>query len=344
MKKVKSYTEYIKLLKINFGGCEKMPEKKDIQTFIDSNSLYDDWSILVSDVTQDIRTLILKPKAYNSSPKMKRISSYQQYLEKLHDIFGIPETMPESSHILSFIDEYELSRVWGITEEDVSKDLQSFIDGKYDEMRREATPVYKPVTSVVAKPHPITTSNPISPVIYNATCSNYLNKYVPRSGTYTPLVTKLEEPKRIESTKSKKPVKKKPTAKTKSEKEKTIFLDGDNHFDEGQKGIERLSKKTKVIAVFSQPGAKRKFDRKYGNRPNVSSKLVEPGNQAVDNQIKAEAGQLLKKGNQDITFVSQDKDFVEYKDRKKSGRDGNRITVAKSIKEKQSKNKKKNRH
>ena len=341
MKKVKSYTEYTKLLKDNFGVYEKMPEKKDIQSFIDSNSLYEDWNILASDVTQDIRTFILKPKAYKSSLKKKRISSYKQYLEKLHDTFGIPESMPDSSKISTFIDEYELFRVWGITEKDVSKDLQSFIDGKYDEMRRDATPVYKPVTRVVAKPRPITPSRPVSPIIHHTTYSNYSNTYVPRSGAYTPPVTKREEPKNIESTKSKKPNKKKLVVKAKPEKEKTIFLDGDNHFDEGQKGIERLSKKTKVRAVFSQPGAKRKFDRKFGDRPNVSSKLVEPGDQAVDNQIKSETGQLLKKGNQDITFVSQDKDFVEFKDRKKNGGKGNRIAVAKSVKERQSKNAKK---
>ncbi len=340
MKTVKSYTEYTKLLKITFGECEKMPEKKNIQSFIDSNSLYEDWSILVPDVTQDIRTLILKPKAYNSSPKKKRISSYKQYLEKLHDTFGIPETMPDSSQISAFIDDYELYRVWGITEKDVSKDLQSFIDGKYDEMRRDTILVYKPVTHVVVKPRPITPSRPVSPVNNQTTYSNHSGTIVHRSDVYMPPVTKREEPKSVEPTKSKKSVKKKSVVKIKPEKEKTIFLDGDNHFDEGQKGIERLTKKTKVIAVFSQPGAKRKFDRKFGDRPNVSSKLVEPGDQAVDNQIKSEAGQLLKKGNQDITFVSQDKDFVEFKDRKKNGKNGNRITVAKSVNEGQSKNKK----
>lgn len=77
--------------------------------------------------------------------------------------------------------------------------------------------------------------------------------------------------------------------------QKTIFIDGDNHFDEGKKGIEHKSKDTKVRAIFSQSGAKDKFDRKYRGKPNVSSKLVPSGPQAVDNQIKSEAGQLLKK-------------------------------------------------
>lgn len=337
MKIVKNYTEYTKLLKAAFGGYEKMPEQRDIQLFIDSNSLYDDWRILVSDVSKDIRTLILKPKAYKSSPKKKRISSYRQYLEKLHETFGIPETMPESSRILTFIDEYELFRVWGITEEDVSKDLQSFIDGKYEEMHKDTTPVYKPVTRVALKPRPIVTvtSHKSYPI------PSYT--YIPQPRVYSPPDTKYETSKSEEKPKpkSRKGVGRKPSVKVKAkqEKQETIFLDGDNHFKEGQKGIERLSKKTKVRAVFSQPGAKRKFDNKYGERPNVSSKLVEPGNQAVDNQIKAEAGQLLKKGNQDITFVSHDSDFAEYRDRKKNRKDGNSITVVKSVKDRKPKKK-----
>lgn len=335
MKIVKNYTEYTKLLKAAFGGYEKMPEQRDIQLFIDSNSLYDDWRILVSDVSKDIRTLILKPKAYKSSPKKKRISSYRQYLEKLHETFGIPETMPESSRILTFIDEYELFRVWGITEEDVSKDLQSFIDGKYEEMHKDTTLVYKSVPRVISKPRPVT------PVAHTISYPTSSYTYIPRPRVYTSPTTKQERSKREERPKSRKSERKSSEVKVnaKQEKQKTIFLDGDNHFKEGQKGIERLSKKTKVRAVFSQPGAKRKFDNKYGERPNVSSKLVEPENQAVDNQIKAEAGQLLKKRNQDITFVSHDSDFAEYRDRKKNRKDGNSITVDKSVKDRKPKKK-----
>ena len=74
---VKSYAEYTKLLKSSFDGCEKMPEQDDVQSFIDTYSLFDDWKINTSDVKQDIRTLILQPKVYNGSPKKKRISSYK---------------------------------------------------------------------------------------------------------------------------------------------------------------------------------------------------------------------------------------------------------------------------
>ena len=125
--------------------------------------------------------------------------------------------------------------------------------------------------------------------------------------------------------------------KKESKKQETIFIDGDNHFDEGQKGIDQLSENAKVRAIFSQPGAKRKFDIKYGNRPNISSKCVKPGNQAVDNQIKTEVGQLLKKENQDISIVSQDKGFVKYGNRKENGKDGNSINVVKSVEDRKGK-------
>lgn len=55
---------------------------------------------------------------------------------------------------------------------------------------------------------------------------------------------------------------------------------------------------------------------------------------AVDNQIKAEAGQLLKRGNQEVTFVSHDRGFDKYKNRKNDRSSGNRITTVKSVKDK----------
>ncbi len=46
---------------------------------------------------------------------------------------------------------------------------------------------------------------------------------------------------------------------------------------------------------------------------------------------------LLKKDNQDTTFVSHDRDFAEFGERKKNRKDGNRITVVKSVKNRKSK-------
>ena len=128
--------------------------------------------------------------------------------------------------------------------------------------------------------------------------------------------------------------------KSSSKTKRTILVDGDNHFDTGKKGIERTKKDIDVRVMFSQPGAKKKFDKKYGDRPNVSSKLVAPGDQAVDNQIKSEAGRLLKSGNNDVTIVSQDKDFKEYSSRKKKENKRNRISTAKSVQEKINRTKK----
>lgn len=121
--------------------------------------------------------------------------------------------------------------------------------------------------------------------------------------------------------------------KSKDKRKATIFLDGDNHINEAVKGIEHTSKDVAVIAIFSQSGAKRKFDEKFGERRNVSSKIVSPGNQAVDNQIKAEAGQLLKEGRQKILIVSRDKGFERYANKKKNKKSNNKIFTAKSVQE-----------
>ena len=119
-----------------------------------------------------------------------------------------------------------------------------------------------------------------------------------------------------------------------------ILVDGDNHINEAVRGIEHTTKNTSVRAIFSQPGAKRKFDEKYGKLSNVSSRLVLPGNQAVDNQIKAEAGQLLKKEKHKITIVSRDKGFADFANKKKDKKSKNKISTAKSVQEAMKKNKK----
>lgn len=350
---VKNYTEYTNLLKATFDWCERMPAQRDIQHFIDSYSLYEDWRIIVSDVAQDIRAIILNPKAYKRLPKEKQISSYRQYLEKLHETFGIPATMPELSRISAFIDEYELFMGWGITEEDVTKDLQGFIDGNYDEMHKDAKLDNHPISAPTYTYNYKYTDGNLTGILRGSIDEKYdeMHKntasvthtmqyqrssytYSSWSSVYTPPAMKQEKSKREERPKSRKNERKKPAVKVKTnpEKQKTIFVDGDNNINEGLKGVERLPKNVNVRVVFSQPGTKRKFDNKYRDRPNLSSKLVKPGNQAVDNQIKTEAGQLLKKGNQDITFVSHDRDFAEYGERKKNRKDGNRITVVKSVK------------
>ena len=60
---------------------------------------------------------------------------------------------------------------------------------------------------------------------------------------------------------------------------------------------------------------------------------MDPGDQAVDNQIKTDAGQLCKKKNQRISIISQDKGYREYRDKKNKNKSGNHISVAKSVKD-----------
>lgn len=296
---IKNYREYLKRLKENFNGTQQMPSDYEVYSFISRYNLDSDWKIDIADVRQDIRSQILSPKTVIDRPK--KISSYKEYLIKLKAFFGIPEVMPEDSEIENFISEFGLKKNWGITVEDVFEDLEKSINGKYDELYRDAIHRKKP--SVHKSIQPL--NSHVLPVRKSVCCS------------------------------ISKPVKQKSKRKKKeSNLQKTIYIDGDNHFDEGQKGIEHTTKDTKIRAVFSQPGAKKKFDKKYGRRPNVSSKLVKPGNQAVDNQIKTEAGRLLKNGNQDITFVSQDTGFAKYKNRKKNNKLGNKISTVKSVKEK----------
>lgn len=309
---IKNYNEYLKKLRENFNGTQQMPSDDEVHSFISKYNLDSNWKINIFDVRQDILFQILSPEAIID--RKKRISSYKEYLIKLKAVFGIPEIMPKDSEIEVFISEFGLKKNWGITVKDVSEDLEKFINGKYDELYKDASHRKKPSVHKSIQQlnvHVLPARKPTS---------------VSRTGYYhtSKTINQKFNGKRKESN-----------------LQKIIFIDGDNHFDEGQKGIEHTTEDIKVRAIFSQPGAKKRFDKKYGHKSNVSSKLVSPGNQAVDNQIKAEAGQLLKNGNQDITFVSHDTDFAKYKDRKKNNKLGNIISTAKSVEEKLKKNKKK---
>ena len=60
----------------------------------------------------------------------------------LKETFGIPAVMPEYSKIQGFIDAFGLRR-WEITVENVCEDLTAFMNGRYEEMYRDAvTPQY----------------------------------------------------------------------------------------------------------------------------------------------------------------------------------------------------------
>lgn len=331
---IKNYGEYLKRLKESFSDAKQMPSNEEVHCFISKYNLDSDWKILIVEVRQDILFQILNSKS--TANKQKRILSYKEYLIKLKDAFGIPKVMPEDSKIKDFISEFGLEKNWGITVKDVSEDLEKFISGKYDELYRDAIYEPKPKTSVQK---PVRQSYTYVPPVQKTVSVSRLtgpliSTYISPGYGYTSADAQpiLTEPKNLlkKSPVSKSVKEEHGQKKEESELQKTIFIDGDNHIDVGQKGIECTSKDIKVRAIFSQSGAKEKFDKKYGDRPNVSSKLVSPGSQAVDNQIKTEAGRLLKKENQDVVFVSYDSDFKEYAD-KKNNKSQNRISVVKSV-------------
>lgn len=340
---VKNYGEYLNRLKESFGGAKQMPSDYEVQFFISRYNLDSDWKIIIADVRKDIRWQILNSKTIVD--KQKRILSYKEYLIKLKDVFGIPKVMPEDSEIEAFILKFGLEKDWEITVKDVSKDLEKIISRKYDKVYIDA--IHEPKPSVHK---PVQQSYNYVPIVRKpvsvsrSTGSSILTYILPSDGcTLTdaqPALTKSTN--LLKKSSASNPVEEEcGQKKEEPELEKTILIDGDNHFDEGKKGIEHTSNDTEVIVFFSQSGAKEKFDRKYRGRPNVSSKLVPPAPQAVDNRIKSKAGQLLKKRNQDVIIVSQDSDFKKYVDRKKNNELGNKISTAKSVEERLKKDRKK---
>ena len=338
-KKINNYIEYQKRLKEFFSGIKEMPSSEEVQSFIDKYNLFIDWQIIILDVKKDISSLMLK----NITGKSKSISSYKQYLVKLKESFGSLDEMPSRKQIEEFIEEYNLGKSWGIVEEDVVKDLEEIINGKYDDMLKDSAYVHditvkKTVTKSSINPYSPSVNRSTQEITFQLNSSSNIDYGRLYGHTYNSssvsvkLPNILKEEKRKGSNKVNKT--KKNRKKFQPQRKQTIFIDGDNHIKEAQKGIEHTTKNTTVRAIFSQVGAKCKFDRKYQNRPNVSSKLVSPGDQAVDNQIKAEAGQLLKRGNQEVTFVSHDRGFDKYKNRKNDRSSANRITTVKSVKDK----------
>ena len=136
---VKNYEEYIRRLKQTFADIEKMPSNMEMESFISEYNLDLDWKIVTGDVRKDIISEILNAKSKNHlSGRKKRISSYKEYLFVLKAKFGIPQKMPDKSEIECFISEYDLEGDWGITVKDIFKDFENIIDGKYDEMYKDA--------------------------------------------------------------------------------------------------------------------------------------------------------------------------------------------------------------
>ena len=326
-----NYLEYLNMLKKSFGDVKKMPTDEDIYEFIKKYNLESDWNVEIEDVKKDINQSILVK--YRTKAKKQFIRSYDEYLVKLKEEFGIPESMPKDIDIKSFINEYNLEKIYGITTEEVTKDLNGFIEGKYDEMYEEALSLKHEKNS---KPDHRSVYRPIILAPKRRTVSQYYSQSY--RSYYTPPI-QIQQPASKSKSKSDynqhgKDKKKIRNIKQENELQETYLLDGDNHINEGVKGIEHTTKDKIVKAFFSQPGAKRRFDKKFAKRPNVSSELVEPGDQAVDKRIKKETEIITRKKNQKVTIVSQDKGFQKVQCKKKNG---SSIFTAKSVKEKKKK-------
>lgn len=343
---IDDYQEYLKVLKDYFDDADRMPSNDDIYDFIDDYNLESDWNVVIEEVKKDITEFILK-KLVQSRPKDDNpiIDSYDVYLEKLKDKFGIPESMPKVEDIRSFIEEYNLEKLRGITVEHVKMDLDGFVDGRYDEMYEDAlrmkqSTVSKQAQSTISKPD----SRSIAPKPIRSTVSFYNPET--NCSYYTSSIKSYQQPskpkKSPKSSQSKKDYNKVHNKQNQgNELKETFLVDGDNHIDEGVKGIEHTKKDTPVKAFFTQIGAKRKFDNKFAKRPNVISEYVKPGPQAVDKKIIQEAKKITENKNQKVTIISQDTGYKKIKGKKKNG---SSISTAKSVSEKQknNKNKKKN--
>ena len=160
--KINNYIEYQKRLKEFFSGIKEMPSSEEVQSFIDKYNLFIDWQIIILDIKKDISSLMLK----NITGKSKSISSYKQYLVKLKESFGSLDEMPSQKQIEEFIEEYNLGKSWGIVEEDVVKDLEEIINGKYDDMLKDSAYVHDiTVKKTVTK----SSINPYSPSVNRST-------------------------------------------------------------------------------------------------------------------------------------------------------------------------------
>lgn len=308
---VNNYDEYIRKLKQTFEYLEEMPSSLEIQSFISKYSLYVDWEIEVNEVKYDIELLFFGGQ-YERWARKKRVQSYKEYLDVLKIEFGIPQRIPPKNDIQLFISKYKLKEDWGITEKEIRKDFKCIIDGKYDDMYKDAIQDAKKIIGkTVKKPY-------VSKRVTNNNMHTY-SRYMPKkeaSIVRNETGGSCSYDKRINEEKSN------------SELELTIIIDGDNHIHKAEEGIENTTKDTMVESYFVQPGAKKKFDLRHEEMENVSSQVVEPGNQAVDNAIMARVDEIIKKDEKQIVaIVSEDKGFEGYA----KGKDN--VYVAKSVQE-----------
>ncbi len=112
------------------------------------------------------------------------------------------------------------------------------------------------------------------------------------------------------------------------------LVDGDNHVYEGLDGLDKIGTFGKVLVFVSQPGLRDNLRRKYGGKINII--MVNPGENAVDNRIKAILGNKVKnrKTYQKIYVISQDKGYKALVERyqRKYGLSAGYLALRKAIK------------
>ncbi len=323
LKHIRSYKEYLIKLKNEFGMISYVPDEQDIQKFIQKYYLDKDWGISSYLVKIDISNIFINLQNNKGASILKQLDERKRLgidLVSKHkkDIANINTDIKHKSEtsILKQLDERKKLGIDLVSLR--KKDLanlypsNSFVYKSETSILKQLEERKKRGINLVSKHKEDLINNKVHRLNYNFETIknvNFQNSFL--ETLKKPVLISSNNPILIS-------------------RKKTYLIDGDNHIDEGMKGIERQKKTVDIIAFFCVEGAKIKFDRKYKERPNVKTFLVPKGEQAVDNRIKAYAGRLLSKGNQDITIVSQDKGYNKYIN-KNNGKKNNLIKLAKCV-------------
>lgn len=134
--KVKTYEEYIRKLDstIVANGGQSLSYNQ-INDFIKYNHLKIDWNIEPADVIKDMKPIverynrIVNSRVMNNQakkPDRKMVKSYAQYMRLLEtEISNKVPSLLSDFQLRMFIRKNQLDKDWGITLQDVKKDIQS---------------------------------------------------------------------------------------------------------------------------------------------------------------------------------------------------------------------------
>lgn len=85
---------------------------------------------------------------------------------------------------------------------------------------------------------------------------------------------------------------------------KRLFLiDGDSFIYKALNGFDRIDAEDKVLILLSDEALRSKLIKKGYVHHNVGVIMVEPGKEAVDNQIKGFLGNLVNQENRGCIFI-----------------------------------------